>query len=113
MMWNVLVNDIILIVYRYIHQSYISELNREYDIKFAQHWEGDTCYFNYVDGNGYCQLLLNYRRIGDGRYQIDERVSLFCCSNREYKLPQNYVYSGVWWPKPIQIETHSRLNNTK
>lgn len=118
-MWHLIFLDIKLIVYRYIHQSYVKQLNKDYYGTIGQYWNDDDDYFyrpepsdDELDDDenikGKELIMLNYRDINDE--YIDNAViyKFLTDTKRNYKLSPNYAHASLWQPK--LYNTHKRLS---
>ncbi len=104
-----LVNDIKLMVYRYIHLAITNVLHAEYRSKFQMYWMEDESWFE--DTSFDCGIVhLNYRNLNFNVLDVDdEYTSIYNFSGteaRSYVLSQNYAHAVVWWPLPL-FTTHT------
>ncbi len=101
---SALLNDIQLIVFKYIHRHYYRAVIQNYNNKIQQHWCDDGNQFDLA-------IVLNFRDLNT--YEYDRHpIFSFDGIQRSYLLPLNYIYSLVWLPVDMNIITHEayRIN---
>ncbi len=106
MLLDRLIGDVVLIIHRYIHKYHVEQLIKEYNHIMKQHWDEFYCYFSDVHDN---VIILNYRDLNSGVLtEWGNQIYAFNNVERDYRLPDNYVYSGIWYPSTT---THERVRN--
>lgn len=102
MMWDLLINDIKLIVCRFVHKDRCKQLIQEYNKKFGKYWD-DYCE-EFTNGG---DMAINYRELATHQSAC---IYSFYEDPRPYRLSPNYKHAIIWCPT---ISTHEPWVNPK
>lgn len=95
---SALLNDIQLIVFKYLHRYYYQNVIQQYNSSIKCSWHDDSNQFD-----GFC--VINFRELTSYEYD-NHPIYSFAGVQRTYTLSRNYIYAQIWLPVSNTHQPH-------